>query len=380
MKHKLSLFAVLALLPFLHSACGQSTSSSTVIKIGCAGPLTGDQAQIGTDMCQGARFAVDLANETGRGLPGYKFEFVALDDQHNPSQAVNIANRFAADPDVMGVIGHFNSSCTKPASAVYDASQLVHVTPGSTNPDLSKQGYATFFRVVATDAVQGPKGAEYTAKKLGFKRIFIIDDKTTYGKGLADQFEKRARELGLEILGHEGITQGDKDFTPLLTRIKPLNPEMIYFGGIYPEGALMLRQARGLDMTTVFMGGDGIATPILADLASPEIAEGVYATMVGGDIKQDPAASTFVTAYEKKYGPVGQWTSFAYDCANILISALERAGVKDRAAVLKAMREIPPHKGVTGTIKFDEFGDNENQSIGIFKITGGRLAYVGPAE
>jgi branched-chain amino acid transport system substrate-binding protein len=254
-----------------------------------------DQAQIGTDMCQGAR-GIDLARKRPRSS-GWQFEFAALDDQHNPSQAVNIANRFAADPDVMGVIGHFNSSCTKPASAVYDASQLVHVTPGSTNPDLSRQGYATFFRVVATDAVQGPKGAEYTANKLGFKRIFIIDDKTTYGKGLADQFEKRARELGLEILGHEGITQGDKDFTPLLTRIKPLNPDMIYFGGIYPEGALMLRQARGLDMKSV--SGDG-SMPILADASRNRRS----LRDDGGDIA-GPAATL---SQLMKDGPVGQWT------------------------------------------------------------------------
>lgn len=379
LKRKLVTAVFTAVIPWFFTSCADS-ASSTVIKIGCAGPLTGDQAQIGSDMCQGARFAVDRANAAGRGLSGYTLEFVPLDDQHNPSQAVNVANRFAADPDVMGVIGHFNSSCTKPASAVYEASSLVHVTPGSTNPDLSKQGYATFFRVVATDEVQGPKGAEYAAGKLGAKRVFIIDDKTTYGKGLADQFEKRARQLNLEILGHEGITQGDKDFTPLLTRIKPLNPDAIYFGGIYPEGALLLRQARGLDIGCIFIGGDGIATPLLAELATPEIAEGVYATMVGGDIKADPQAQDFVAGYEARYGPVGQWTSFAFDSANILIAALEKAGRKDRGAVLEAMRQIPEFRGVTGKISFDERGDNKNQSIGIFRITDGRLAYVEPAQ
>ncbi len=362
------------------AGCGQEGSSSPVIKIGCVAPLTGDQAKLGTDTCNGAQVAIDQANAEGKGLPGFKFELVVLDDQHNPSQAVNMANRLASDPDVVGVVGHFNSSCTKPASAIYASSDLTSITAVSTNPELSRQGFPTFFRTCATDDVQGPRGAAYAFHKLGFKKIFIIDDKTTYGKGLADEFDKKARELGFEVLGHEGITQGDKDFTPLLTKIKPLQPEIIYFGGIYPEGALLIRQARGLDIKSVFMGGDGLAAPTLIELASAEIVEGTYATMVGGDIKAVPEAADFVRVYESKYGAVGQWSAYAFDSANVLIDAVIKAGKKDRLAVLKAMREIPEFKGITGKIVFDERGDNKNQSIGIFKFTGGKLVYIGPAE
>lgn len=361
------------------SGCSQNTSSNTV-KIGCAAPLTGDQAQLGIDTCLGVKLAVSEANEKGVGIPGMKFEALTLDDQHNPAQAVNVAKKFVSDRDVLAVVGHFNSSCTKPASAIYHQARMVQITATSTNPALSRQGFDTFFRVAATDDVQGPRGAEFAQKQLKIKSVFVIDDKTTYGKGLADEFEKHARVLGLNVLGHEGITQGDKDFTPLLTKIRPLGPEMIYFGGIYPEGALIIRQARSLGITAVLMGGDGLANPLFTKLATPEIAAGTYATMVGGDMKKVPSAADFIRNYEAQYGPIGQWSAYGYDGANILIQAVQKAGVKDRAAVLKAMREIQKFPAVTGEVIFDGKGDNQNQFIGVFKFENGELQYIGPAQ
>jgi branched-chain amino acid transport system substrate-binding protein len=367
------------LVPFLLAACGAPSGiSAGKIKIGCAAPLTGDQAQIGIDMCNGVELAIfqanDLEQQLNPGAPAVQFEISRQDDQHNPAQAVNVAKKFVSDPAVLAVVGHFNSSCTKPTSAIYNSAGLTQLTPASTNPDLSKQGFATFFRTAATDDVQGPKGAVFAVKTLGVKKIYVIDDKTTYGKGLADEFEKKARELGAEILGHEGITQGDKDFTPLLTKIKPLAPDLIYFGGIYPEGALLLRQARALDIKADLMGGDGIATLTFSELATSEIAEGVYATMVGGDMHKVPSAASFIRDYETRYGTLGQWSAYGFDSANVLIEAVRKAAAKDRAGVLKAMREIPKFQGVTGEIVFDENGDNQNQ------FQSGKLAYIGPAE
>lgn len=377
---KLSGKIVFALLVISFSGCGDQDPGRKVIKIGCAAPLTGDQAQIGIDTCRGVRLAVDQANEKGLTVTDYKFEILELDDQHNPAQAVSVAKRFVSDPSVMGVIGHFNSSCTKPSSAVYHEAGIVQITPASTNPELSKQGFETFFRVTATDDVQGPRGARFAGHQLMAKKIFIIDDKTTYGKGLADEFEKEARRLNLEILGHEGITQGDKDFAPLLTKIKPLDPDLIYFGGIYPEGSLLLRQARSLDIRSALMGGDGLATPIFIQLTTPGIAEGTYMTMVGGDMKKIPTAQQFVKDYENRFGEVGQWSAYGFDSANILLEAIRKAGAEDRAAILKAMRDIPGFSGVTGEIVFDAKGDNKNQFIGVFKVEAGKLTYIGPAE
>lgn len=370
----ISFFIFLSIL----SGCSQQASNEPVIKIGCAGPLTGDQAQLGLDMCQGVKLAVDQANAKGQVIPGYKLEVVTLDDQHNPAQAVNVAKKFVADRDVVGVIGHFNSSCSKPASAIYNQAGMVQITPSSTNPELSQQGFETFFRVSATDDVQGPRGARFAAQTLGMKKVFVIDDKTTYGKGLADEFEKEAAKQGMTILGHEGITQGDKDFTPLLTKIKPMDADLIYFGGIYPEGALLVRQARSLGLDATFMGGDGLATPIFIELSTPEIAEGTYATMVGGDMKKVPEAQDFVKEYEAKFGPLGQWAAYGYDAANILIQAIQKAEAKDRQKILKAMRFIPYFRGITGDVVFDEKGDNRNQFIGVFKFQGGELIYIGP--
>ena len=370
-----------ALLLFLFaviSGCGQNSSSHTV-KIGCAAPLTGDQAQLGIDTCMGVKLAVSEANEKGAGIPGMKLEILALDDQHNPAQAVNVAKKFVSDRDVMAVVGHFNSSCTKPASAIYHEARIAQVTATSTNPALSRQGFDTFFRVSATDDVQGPRGAAFAQNVLKIKTVYVIDDKTTYGKGLADEFEKEARKLGITVLGHEGITQGDKDFTPLLTKIKPLAPEMIYFGGVYPEGALIIRQARSLGISAVLMGGDGLANPLFTKLATPEIAAGTYATMVGGDMKKVPEAQDFIRQYESKYGPIGQWSAYGYDAANVLIQAVHKAGQKDRQAILKALRDIPRFSGVTGEVVFDAKGDNQNQFIGVFKFENGQLIYVGPA-
>ena len=372
-------FSFLLFITALLSGCGNA-SKDPVIKIGCAAPLTGDQSQIGIDTCRGSQLAIDEANEKSAVIRGYRFELVSLDDQHNPSQAVNVAKKYVSDQNVVAVIGHFNSSCTKPASAIYHEAGMVQVTAASTNPELSKQGFETFFRVAATDDVQGPKGAHYVARKLKAKNIYVIDDKTTYGKGLADEFDKEARAQGLNVLGHEGITQGDKDFTPLLTKIKPMTPELIYFGGIYPEGALLIRQARSLNLSAIFMGGDGLATPLYIQLASPEVAEGTYATMVGGDMKKLPSAAAFVQAYENRHGKVGQWSAYGYDAANVILQAILKAGQKDRAAILKAMREIPVFEGVTGEIIFDEKGDNKNQFIGIFKAISGELSYIGPAD
>ena len=358
---------------------GCKPTPSNVIKMGVAAPLSGDQAQIGTDMANGVDLAIAEANAK-QLLPGFSFESVRLDDQHNPAQAVNVAKKLVSDAQVLAVIGHFNSSCTGPASAIYNEAGLVQITPASTNPDLSKQGYKTFFRVAATDDVQGPKGAQYAAKTLKIKSIFVIDDKTTYGKGLADEFEKAARKLGIKILGHEGITQGEKDFTALLTKVKPLNPQMIFYGGIYGEGALVIRQARGLGIKAQFMGGDGIAAMELIKLASPELAEGTICTMVGGDTKKIAGAEEFIKAYEAKYGTLGQWSAYGYDAANVVLAAIAKAAKHDRPSVLGAMREIPSFKGVTGEIVFDEKGDNKNQFIGIFKVENGQLNYVGAAE
>lgn len=353
-----------------------AAAEEEVVRIGLVAPLTGDQAYIGQGCLNGAQMAVEDANVKGPVYGGVKIQLVPLDDQHNPTQAVLAANKLVADPSVAGVVGHFNSSCTKAASAIYHEARLVQVTPASTNPEISRQGFDTFFRACATDDVQAPAAADYAYNRLGARRAVIIDDQTTYGKGLADQFEKRFKELGGEVLRRDGITQGEKDYAPLLTRIKVLKPELVFYGGVYPELALLLKQSRKLGLKANWMGGDGIFEASLIQLAGPEVAEGLYATMLGVDPKTLPTAADFVKRYEARHGDIASFATYAYDATNVIIEAVRRAGTSDRRAVLAEVRKTQDHPGILGPINFDERGDVVGRSVGIYRVEDGRFKFL----
>jgi len=367
--------AALSLLFLAVLFCGAGEKEDFVT-IGFVAPLTGDQAYIGTGVLYGAQIAVEDANIKGPVFGNTRLKFAPLDDQHNPTQAVLAANKLSADPNVMGVVGHFNSSCTKAASSIYHETRVVQITPASTNPEISRQGFDTFFRVCATDDVQAPAAADFVWKELQAKKIVIVDDKTTYGKGLADEFEKKFKKLGGVVLSHDGITQGEKDFTPLLTKIKSLGPELVYFGGIYPELSLLLKQSRKVGLETPWMGGDGIYDVTLIRLATPELAEGTYATMLGVDPHSLPGARDFITRFEARHGEIGSFSAYGYDAANVLIEAIRRAGKKDREAVLREVRNTKDFQGVLGVINFDEKGDAVGRSVGIFKVEKGKFKFL----
>ena len=347
-----------------------------VIGIGLVAPLTGDQAYIGTGVMQGALMAVEDANVKGPVFGKTKLKLIPLDDQHNPTQAVLAANKLVADPDVVAVVGHFNSSCTKAASAIYHEARLVQITAASTNPEISRQGYDTFFRVCATDDVQAPAAAHFVSQRLGVKSIAIIDDQTTYGKGLAGEFEKHFKALGGTVLRHDGITQGEKDFTPLLTKIKASRPELIFYGGVYPELALLLKQSAKVGLKAKWAGGDGIYDVSLIKLASPAIVEGAYSTMLGVDPRSLPEAKDFIKRYEARYGEIGSFSAYAYDAANVLIDAVRKAGAKDREAVLNEVKKTKDFPGILGKVNFDKRGDAVGKSVGIFQVKNGKFVFL----
>ena len=359
------------------AGCGKP---EPVVKIGFVAPLTGDQAPHGEDLLNGAKLAIEHANAHGPILPGVPWELVALDDQRNPTQAVAAAKKLVADRDVVAVIGHLNSSCTMPASAVYHQARLLQITPVSSNPQISRQGFDTFYRTCATDDLQGPAAALFAIRELGAKRIFILDDMTTYGRGLANEFEKQARQHAVEILGHEGITQGDKDFVAILTKIKSLQPDLLYFAGMFPEGALLIKQRAEVGLTSRFMGGDGLFDPVLITLATPQAADGIYLTTIGSDIYQIPTAQAFLAAYEARYGPVGAYSAYAYEATNVAIWAIRHAGKRDRAAVLAAMKTLKDYPGLFGLQNFDEKGDSLIRDIGIFTVKNGKFVFVKTAS
>ena len=371
-KNAVSLIGLVFLLVF--SAVSYAKDDEVVI--GLSAPLTGDQAYIGIGVLQGAQMAVEDANIKGAVFGNTKIRLEPLDDQHNPTQAVLVANKLVADPDVMGVMGHFNSSCTKAASSIYHEARVVQISPASTNPEISRQGFDTFFRVCATDDVQAPTAAVFAFSKLNKKKIVIIDDQTTYGKGLADEFEKKFKLLGGVVLKRSGITQGEKDFTPLLTKIKSIEPEIIFYGGVYPELALLIKQAKKVGLTVPWMGGDGIFDVTLIKLATPENSEGTYATMLGVDPHSVPEAQDFVKRYEARYGEIGSFSAYAYDATSVIIEAIKRAGKKDREAVLAEVKNIKDFPGILGKINFDANGDAIGKSVGIFKIENGKFKFL----
>ena len=375
-----SFFRVLGLLSAVLLFCGAGDKNEDVVYIGAAGPFTGDHAYAGVGMLQGVQMAVEDANIKGPVFGNTKVKLLSLDDQHSPAQAVLASHKFVANPDVVGVVGHFNSSCTMPTSAIYHEARLVHITPASSNPEISRQGFDTFFRVCATDDIQGPAAALFAFSKLGVRKIAIIDDRTTYGHGLAMEFEKKFRELGGEILSRDGVTQGEKDFTPLLTKIKSERPELIFFGGIYPEFSLLIKGSKKLGLESPWMGGDGVYDVVLIKLATPKFAEGTYATMLGADPRAVPEAKDFVARYEARYGEIGSFSTYGYDAANVLIEAIRRAGTKDRAAVLREVRSTKDFRGVLGLINFDEKGDVVGQSIGIYKVENGKFVFIEEAK
>ena len=370
MKRFFKLLALFAMSLVLFAAAKEE-----VVEIGFVAPLTGDQAYVGTGVLQGAQMAVEDANVKGPVFGNVRLKLVPLDDQHNPTQAVLAANRLIADPNVVGVVGHFNSSCTKAASAIYHEARAVQISPASTNPDISKQGFDTFFRVCATDDVQGPAAASFVWSTCGFKRIAILDDQTTYGKGLANEFEKKFKSFGGTVLAHNGITQGEKDFAPLLTKIKSLEPELVFFGGVYPELSLLMKQSKKIGLNAPWMGGDGVFDISLIRLVG-SAAEGSYATMLGVDPHSLPSARDFVTRYEARYGEIGSFSAYGYDASNVLIDAIRRAGKNDREAVLHEVRNTKDFSGILGPVNFDKKGDAIGKSVGIFKIENGKFKFI----
>lgn len=345
MRRLLSVFVIAGL--FL-MACQKKED---VIKIGVAGPMTGDQAKMGTDFKNGVALAIEEWNSKG-GVLGKRVQMLVADDQHDPKQAVAVANKLVND-GVVGIIGHFNSSCSIPASDVYNRAGIPMITPASTNPQLTEKGYRGVFRVCGRDDQQGAIGARFVTEQLKIKKVAVIHDKTTYGQGLADEFKKNVARTS-EIVYYGGIVQGDKDFKTVLTAIREKKPDLIYFGGVYPEAGLLVKQAKELGINVPFMSGDGTIDPKFIEIAG-SAAEGTFLTF-SPDPKKIPTAKTFIEAYEKRFGEIGPYSIYAYDATNILLTAIKEAGTADGKAVIDKLHSLE-FSGALGKIRFDEKGD-----------------------
>ena len=367
MKRWLALF-VLCLLAVGCSKKGEKEAE--LIKIGAAGPLTGDMAVFGQDQLNGMKLAVEEWNAKG-GVLGRKIDLVEGDDQRDPKQAVSAANKLVNE-GVAGVVGHFNSNCSIPASDVYHKAGIPQLSHGSTNPKLTEQGFDDVFRVCGRDDQQGKVSATFAVNVLKAKRIAVLHDKTTYGQGLADEFRK-GLGTNADVLLYEGIGVGEKDYSPVVTKVKALNPDLVFFGGIYVEGGLLVKQFKAVGGTAPFIGGDGIMSEELVKIGGPA-TDGTYATF-GPDTKDVPSAKGFNENYRKKFGEPGVYSVYAYDATNILLQAIQKAGTSDGKQVVPAIRAID-YNGALGHIQFDAKGDVKESPYVVWKVTGGKWQQV----
>ncbi len=321
------------------------------IKIGVAGPMTGDQSKMGIDMKNAVELAVKEWNQKG-GVLGKRIELIVEDDQHDPKQAVSIANKLV-NAGIAGIIGHFNSSASIPASSVYNKAKIPMITPASTNPQLTEQGFTNVFRVCGRDDQQGLVATTFVVNALKLKRVAVLHDKTTYGQGLADEFVKSLGKRA-EVVYYTGIIQGDKDFRAVLTALKGRGAELLYFGGIYPEGGLLVKQARDLGINIPFMSGDGVIDQKFVEIAGPA-SEGSYLTF-SPDPEHLTSAEDFLKIYRSNYGEPGPYSIYAYDATNVLLHAIDIVKTVDGPAVSKAIHEMN-HSGALGELQWDEKGD-----------------------
>jgi branched-chain amino acid transport system substrate-binding protein len=375
MKKILSILAALALL----AGCGPREKQ---VKIAVAVPLTGDIAALGQGIRRAAILAVEEAQKAGR-FPGTKISLVEFDDRSDPKEAVNVANRIVSDSEIVGVLGHFNSGCSIPAGAIYAQAGLPMVSPAASNPELTRQQLSpswgrpkTIFRVNTTDDVQGVYAAQFVADKLKKKKAAIIHDKTAYGQGVAEEFKKKFEELKGTVLSFDGIQVGDKDFKSLLTRIKAENPEIIYFGGIYNEGGLLVRQAREVGIKALFAASEANYDPEFLRIAGPA-AEGALVSFLGKPPELLESAKQFIDKYKIRWpqDEVKGYDHYSYEITNMFLEALEKVG-PDRAKIVDYLRTIH-YKGVLGETSFDEKGDTLNKTITLFTVKDGKFV---PAE
>lgn len=324
------------------------------LKIGSLSPLTGQYAADGNDIRQGVEIAIAMWEAKG-GVPGFdKIEYLPQDSGCDGKQAVSAANKLA-NLEVAGVVGAYCSSATIPASDVLNDAKIVMLTPASTNEKVTDRGYKYMFRVCGRDDDQSKAAAEFLIDVLKIKTIAIVDDKTTYTQGLADNLEK---ELGgkVKVVAREHINQGDKDFSGILTKIKALDPDVLYMSLYNPEGNLMAIQAKRLGLRATLMSEDAVYHPNYLEIAK-DAGEGTYFTFGQPPSEEIPEVKAFMDAYTKKFGQPGSYSSYAYDAANILLAAVAKVGADDPDKLAEEIRATNM-QGASKKITFDVKGDS----------------------
>jgi len=346
------------------------------VKIGHVAPLTGEIAHLGKDNENGARLAIEEINAKGLTIAGQKItlQLDAQDDAADPRTATQVAQKLV-DDKVVAVVGHLNSGTSIPASKIYSDAGIVQISPAASNPAYTQQGFKTTYRVVATDAQQGPALASYAASALKVKKVAIVDDSTAYGQGLATEFEKTAKQLGLQVLSHDATNDKAVDFRSILTRIKGENPDAIMYGGMDATGGPFAKQAKQLGLRAKVLAGDGACTDKLSELAG-NATDNVVCSEVGMALEKMPGGKAFEAKYQKRFGqPIQDYAPFAYDAVYIAVDAMKRANSTDPAKILAAMPSTD-YNGVSGEITFDAKGDLTHGVISLYDYKNGKKTLI----
>lgn len=370
------------------TACGKSASDQAaasgemVVRIGAAAPLTGPQAHLGKDNENGTRMAIEDANAQAIVIGGKKvhFELISEDDQADPKTATIVAQKLV-DNKVSGVIGHLNSGTSIPAAKIYSDNGIAQISPSATAVSFTNQGYSTAFRVMANDAQQGRVLGEYAVKNLAGKKLAVIDDRTAYGQGLADEFIKAAKAAGADIVAHEYTSDKSVDFTAVLTAVKGKQPDLLFYGGMDAQAGPMARQIKSLGMTLNFMMGDGGYTPEFVKLAG-DAAEGAYASLPGVPLDKMPGGKAFSARFLAKYQPIQLYAPYCYDAVNVMIAAMKKADSADPAKYMPVLAKLT-HAGITANIQFDAKGDLKGGAVTLYQVKQGKwqaLETVGAAQ
>ena len=347
-----------------------------VVKIGHVGPVSGAIAHLGKDNENGARLAVEELNAKGVTIGGKKvrFELLAEDDAADPKQGTAAAQKLI-DQKISGVIGHLNSGTTIPASKLYSDAGIPQISPSATNPKYTRQGFKTTFRVVADDVHLGGLLGRYAVKDLKGQAIAVIDDRTAYGQGVADEFEKAVKAAGGKVIGREFTSDKATDFMPILTTLKGKKPDIVFFGGMDAVAGPMLKQMKSLGIQAKYMGGDGICTAELAKLAGDAMSDGqvVCAEAGGVDGALKKGMDDFAVRYKKRFNmDVQLYAPYVFDAVNVMVDAMVKANSSDPAKYLPQLAKTSGYKGVTGTIGFDEKGDIKNGALTLFTYKSGK--------
>jgi branched-chain amino acid transport system substrate-binding protein len=350
-------------------------TAAAQVKFGVGGPITGPSAATGAQMKNGVDQAAADINASG-GILGQKITVGYGDDVSDPKQGVSVANKFAAD-GIKFVIGHYNSGVTIPSSEVYQENGILQITPASTNPTVTERKMWNIFRVCGRDDQQGKVAGDYILKHFKGKNIAIVHDKTTYGKGLADETKKTITKGGMKEVLYEGVNTGEKDYSALVSKIKQSRADLVYFGGLYTEGGLIVRQMRDQGVKAPLMGGDGITSDEFASVGGPGV-EGTLMTY-GPDPRNKPEAKKAVEEFRAKKFEPEAYTLYSYAGVQIIKQAAEAAKSLDPKKVAERMHSGMHFKTVLGDISYDKKGDITKLDYVMYiwkKDASGKVTYV----